>query len=368
MRVLHAAETIKGGVATVLESLASYQKQHPQVSELNIIIPQQHISELSLGLRPNITTFNRDKRGIRGLYAFALGFYHQVKSLQPNIVHLHSTFAGFIGRLILLFFFRKANIHVIYCPHGFSFLVDTSFLKRQAYTWCEKVLSWATQSIICVGEFEYHKALALGFSPEKLCLVSNGVDIPQQGNTNTQNKLDEYTLLYVGRFDYQKGTDTLMDALHTLDHKKLDFKLNVIMVGSSVNTAGNQSSDNFENITVTYTGWIKKEQISEYYRKANCLVIPSRWEGFAMVPLEAISYNLPIITSDIVAFRELNKVSKLFFNCGNSSSLASLLSGINTYDLDNMKTKLMKTLVKNYTREKMNNKTLDIYSHFTQGK
>lgn len=368
MRVLHAAETIKGGVATVLDSLASYQKENHQIAQLNILVPEQHVSELSASLRPNISTFNRQKRGVLGLLSFATSFYRQVKSLNPNIIHLHSTFAGFIGRLVLLVFFRNRNIQVIYCPHGFSFLVDAFFIKRLMFTLCERLLSHATQSIICVGEFEYIKALEKGFSSNKLCLISNGVDVPNLSNALTHNKLDEYTLLYVGRFDYQKGTDTLMEALRTLDEKKLNFKLNVIMVGSSVNQVSDKVNYQFKNIAITYTGWIKKEQISEYYIKANCLIIPSRWEGFAMVPLEAISYNLPIITSDIVAFKELNRVSKLFFNCGNSASLASLLSGINTYDLDNAKKKLMQKLVDNYTRNEMNNKTLDVYSRNLQGK
>ncbi|MDQ1214957.1 glycosyltransferase [Pantoea anthophila] len=368
MRVLHAAETIKGGVATVLDSLATFQKQNHQISQLNILVPEQHMSELSATLRPYITTFNRQKRGVLGLLSFAKSFYRQVKSLEPNIVHLHSTFAGFIGRLMILAFFRNRNIKVVYCPHGFSFLVDTFFIKRLIFTLCERLLSLSTQSIICVGEFEYIKALEKGFSSHKLCLISNGVELPSLSNALTHNKLDEYTLLYVGRFDYQKGTDTLMDALRTLDEKTLSFKLNVIMVGSSVNQISDKENYEFKNITITYTGWIKKEQIGEYYRKANCLIIPSRWEGFAMVPLEAISYNLPIITSDIVAFKELNRVSKLFFNCGNSASLASLLSGINTYDLDNAKKRLMQKLVDNYTRDKMNTKTLDVYAQVTTRK
>jgi len=368
MRVLHAAETIKGGVATVLDSLAIYQKDNEQIAQLNILVPEQHVSELSESLRPNITPFNRKKRGVLGLISFATCFYKQVKSHDPNIVHLHSTFAGFIGRLVILAFFRSKNIKIIYCPHGFSFLVHTFFIKRLMFTLCERLLSICTQSIICVGESEYKKALQKGFSSKKLCLISNGVDLPKISNPLTHNKLNEYTLLYVGRFDYQKGTDTLMEALRTLDEKNLNFKINVIMVGSSVNNVSDKINHEFKNIAITYTGWIKKEQISEYYSKANCLIIPSRWEGFAMVPLEAISYNLPIITSDIVAFKELNKVSKLFFNCGNSASLASLLSGINTYDLDNIKEKLMKKLVDSYTRDKMNKNTLDVYLRNPQGK
>lgn len=368
MKVLHAAETIKGGVATVLNSLAQYQKNNNQIDELKILIPEGHISELSNELLPDIVTFNRERRGIRGLWAFGRCFYQQVKSFQPDIIHLHSTFAGFIGRLILIAFFWRNKPNVIYCPHGFAFLVDASYIKLKIFTICERFLSYYTKSIICVGEFEYNKTLEKGFPKDKVCLISNGVDVPVEGNTTKHNKLHEYTLLYVGRFDQQKGTDTLMEALSTLDKKTLDFTIKVIMVGSAINKDSKSEEYDFKNIKIEYAGWVNKDQIGDYYRKANCLIIPSRWEGFAMVPLEAISYNLPIITSDIVAFKELNRVSKLFFNCGNSSSLASVISGINTYDLDSVKERLMKALTESYTREMMNNKTIELYCHSLQGK
>ena len=50
MRVMHAAETIKGGVATVLDSLATYQQRSDQITALKLLVPQQHLSELSPGL------------------------------------------------------------------------------------------------------------------------------------------------------------------------------------------------------------------------------------------------------------------------------------------------------------------------------
>lgn len=261
---------------------------------------------------------------------------------------------------------RKKH-QVIYCPHGFSFLVKTSFIKLKLFTLCELFLSKFTRSIICVGEYEYTKSVEIGFSKERLCLISNGVDLPKEKNTKKHNNLNQYNLLFVGRFDRQKGIDTLLEALKTLDDKKLDFSIKLTMIGSTINSDSKMVFPNFKNIVVEYTGWISKEAIGEYYRSSDCLIVSSRWEGFAMVPLEAMSFNLPIITSDIQAFNEINKVSKLFFNCGNSSSLASIISCINTYDLDGMSERLMKRMTEHYTRERMNNMTIKLYSDYLQG-
>lgn len=367
MRVMHAAETIKGGVATVLDSLATYQQHSDQITALKLLVPQQHLSELSPGLLTQSVAFDRRSRGVMAFFHFARCFYREVRSFRPDVVHLHSTFAGLLGRIMLCLFFRQRAIRVIYCPHGFAFLIQTARLKQRLIIACERWLSRFTDRIICVGENEYQQALGAGLPARKLCLISNGVKIPEKANALSHNGLSTYTLLYVGRFDQQKGTDTLLQALQTLDSKQLDFRLHIIMVGSAINDTRRNTHITLRNITLEYTGWLSKTQIADYYRRANCLIIPSRWEGFAMVPLEAISYNLPVITSDIVAFREINQISRLFFHCGNSSSLASLLSGINHYDLDGIKSQLMAALREKYTDKHMNRKTVELYASALQG-
>ncbi|WP_413725048.1 glycosyltransferase [Sodalis sp. RH16] len=361
MKVFHAAETIKGGVATVLNNLAVYQKDNNKIDKITILIPKEHLSELSPALNDSITTFNRKKRNTFSLFNFSISFFKIVKSFQPDIVHLHSTYAGFLGRLILYFFFHKNKIKIIYCPHAFAFLMDTSKFKRKFYNICEINLSKITERIICVGENEYHDAILWGIPKNKLILINNGVDIPKNKNVKTHNKLDEYLLLYVGRFDYQKGIDIFIDALKIIDREKLNYKIKVILIGETVNEDMDYKSVKFENIDIKYTGWINRELVIDYYRQADCLIIPSRWEGFAMVPLEAISYYLPIITSDIPAFNTINKISGLSFKKGDSKSLANILARLNEYDLDSAKEKLMGKLLITYTKDIMNEQTLDLY-------
>ncbi|THG58363.1 glycosyltransferase family 4 protein [Klebsiella variicola] len=367
MKILHVAETFKGGVATVLNSLASYQLRCKDANQVQVLIPKQHSKQLESSLINHASYFERDKRGMASLISLAFKIYKKTKEFEPDIIHFHSTFAGVIGRITVAILFPRKSIKVVYCPHAFPFLMVTGKIKKRLYIACEKILSILTDKIICVGMNEYDAAVAVKIPENKLVVINNGVELPLIKNENINNNQSEYLLLYVGRFDYQKGTDILIDALKIIDNTPLDFRLKMLMVGESVNDDVNYELPKFNNIDVEFTGWIPQNELFQYYTKANCLVIPSRWEGLAMVPLEAISYKLPVIASDIPAFHEINQVSNLYFSNGDSDSLAKLLINIKKYDFDMIKNQLYEMVSHDYTKEVMNEKTLALYREITKG-
>ncbi|SDB43414.1 Uncharacterized protein involved in exopolysaccharide biosynthesis [Klebsiella quasipneumoniae] len=198
---------------------------------------------------------------------------------------------------------------------------------------------------------------------DKMVVINNGVNIPEVTNQVNCNNCEEYVLLYVGRFDYQKGTDVFIDALKIIDKTALDYKIKVIMIGEPVNDSVDYKNQKFKNINLIFTGWINQELLFEYYLKANCLVIPSRWEGLAMVPLEAISYKLPVIASNISAFQTINSLSGLSFSNEDPASLAKLLSSLNDFDLNKIKDTLYDKVSTEYTQELMNEKTIVAYKN-----
>ena len=73
-----------------------------------------------------------------------------INKIQPDIIHLHSTFAGFIVRTHYIFKSRKPKI--IYCSHGWSFLMDIGFIKKYIYLSIEKILCAYTDLIINISD------------------------------------------------------------------------------------------------------------------------------------------------------------------------------------------------------------------------
>lgn len=298
MKVLHVAETIKGGVATVMNQLVEAQLNDKY--SVRTLTPSDQADQVVQ--HDNIYLFNRKKRGIFSLLSLWVNFIHQIIKFKPDIVHLHSSFAGLVCRLTLIFIFPLIKLRVIYCPHSFSFLMDSNRFKKNIFIGIERFLSIKTKYIICVSRDEMNQALMSGFNKSKLRLVYNGVR--EENPTNIEKKTyfnnQKLNLLFVGRFDYQKGYDQIENLVKALTDYEAKYHLTII--GDSVN------SKNFKKIVkdnVTYFTWLNKKELTAHYLNSDFIVMPSRWEGLPMVAIEALSLATPIISSNVCSFPEI---------------------------------------------------------------
>ncbi|HCT9404916.1 TPA: glycosyltransferase [Raoultella ornithinolytica] len=364
MRIFHIAETIKGGVGTVMDSLIANQQENSLIEKVICLVPKQHADNLCKVHSENIFTFERNKRGIISLLLFVLKFLQMMGKEKFDVIHLHSSFAGILCRVLLIFSRKHRRIKIIYSPHAFSFLMDCGRIKKRLYANIEVFLSKMCDKIICVSNNEYYAALDVGIPQDKLVVVHNGVDIKKDVVfKKINNEEPDFKVLFVGRFDYQKGIDVLLDSISLLSKES-----NIIfeLVGDFVNNQNDMQSllDKCQDNNIKLCGWLTPDNLSEKYMKADCIVIPSRWEGFAMVPLEAMSYGVPIVASDIDAFREIieDNVTGVLFKNGDCNSLSSVLLNIRSLDLASMRNKAYELFIKDYTSDKMNQKTIAVYT------
>ena len=361
MKVLHIAETIKGGVGTVLDDLVFYQYNSDKNINVLCLIPDEHCNVLEKNKISKVETFQRNGRSIKSLF----NLYRKSKSLiekeKPDIIHCHSTFAGFIIR----FFFNrgKYNFKTVYSPHAFSFVMKKNKLSKVIFSFVERYLSKKTDKIICVSKYEYGEAVKNNIPPSLLTVIHNGVDPEKNGKFKVLGSGRRINILFVGRFDYQKGVDTLFEAIKLLSEEdKLKYNFNI--VGESVEGEFNKNliSNEIERY-VKFHGWLSKKDIAYQYALADCIVIPSRWEGFAMVPLEAMGHGTPVIASNIPPFLELIENGKygIIFECDNPISLHNALKEIDLKRLTSIREEAYRNLIDTYTSVKMNVSTINIY-------
>ena len=113
-------------------------------------------------------------------------------------------------------------------------------------------------------------------------------------NCNNQPSLDSKVVLAVGRLTYSKGFDLLLQAWKQVVSVKEDWKLQIVGNGedeSKLKTLADQLNitDSVEFIPAT-------QNIAEYYQSASIFCLSSRFEGFGMVILEAMSFGLPVVS------------------------------------------------------------------------
>uniref|UniRef100_A0A8C4X0Z4 Glycosyltransferase family 1 protein n=1 Tax=Eptatretus burgeri TaxID=7764 RepID=A0A8C4X0Z4_EPTBU len=122
--------------------------------------------------------------------------------------------------------------------------------------------------------------------------------------------LDTKVLLYVGRLDPRKGIETLLQAVKNLISEQLN--LLVLIVGGAV--AGHEDSVELKRLknivlklnlkdVIKFEGLVEHGMLKHYYAAANMLVVPSIYEPFGMVAVEAMASRIPVVASDVGGLR-----------------------------------------------------------------
>ena len=352
MKVLHVGEYVNGGVATYLKTLVNGLQQYKDID--NYLVMSKYKSEQNWRDIQNKVTYYEYKRSIWNIFKAMIFIYKFINKIQPDIVHVHSTWAGVFVRFPLLFVKKKAKI--IYQPHGWAFLMDTSSLKKQIYILIEKMLSISTDKIINISNYEQNKAIEYGFNKNKMVMIYNGVtDKKNIGSMKIEMDKDKINLLFVGRLDKQKGLDIFLQT-----YEKYDFpNIHLYVIGTSV--LDNTIPKNTQK--TTYLGWVDNKDIDAYYQACDAVIMPSRWEGFGLVAVEAMRNSKAVIVSNKGALPELidNGINGYVFDLEKIDSLKNVLMSLNQKRLKKMGIKGRNLYLADFTNNLLLEKISNLY-------
>lgn len=224
------------------------------------------------------------KRGFSPLLdiksAFRLLLIQQ--SEGAKFVHLHSSKAGFVGRLIYPFF-KFRSVKVFYTPHCYSFLnLEFSKTKRWIFYVIEKVLGRMQTATIACGPSEFYLAKKFGTAK----LIENGIEDIGPCEYRLQNR---FKVASSGRSSMQKNPDLFIKIALALP--EVDF----IWIGDI-------ERDVPPNITVT--GWVEKENVQSLLGECNLYIQCSLWEGLAMAQIEAMALGKPLLAFNVLGTRD----------------------------------------------------------------
>jgi len=317
--ILHISETIKGGIASYLDEVGALQIDEFGLHGVRFVIPRNSLKELPSIPEECLIPVDYDGRTIANLCSYTIQIFNILKSNRFSLIHAHSTFAGFVTRLLRAG--RVFRSPVLYCAHGWSFIMDVSERRKRAYAIVERVLAHFTEAIINISQFEHDSALLVGLPADKCHLILSGV-----GPTRQQRRLvlpaSRINLLFAGRLDYAKGADILLEAMKRLSRQDI----HLYMAGEAVLDAC--AVADAENVTML--GWLSREELDAYYAAVDALVMPSRWEGFGLSAIEAMRQSTAVIASDRGALPEIvvPGVTGLIVPGDDPQTLADLLEGL----------------------------------------
>lgn len=357
MKVIQVAEYASGGVATYLRNIISYQLKDERIDKV-ILINSKYKSEnfefTSNKFEHHTFEYKRSMTGIGKL----LRLRKLIDNLSPDVVQFNSSFSGIIR---MSYFFKKANYKVIYCAHGWSFTQkNASPLKKRGYALIERMATARTDLIINISNYEMFAAIHHGVPELKMKTIHNSIS-QKQNLRETENPFrnDLRKLLFIGRFDEAKGLDFLLNNL-----KSVNNKVELVVIGESVLNDSHKQRIKMDN--VKFLGWVDNEYIDSYIQYCDAVIIPSIWEGFGLVALEAMKNSKMVISSDTGGLAEIvdDNVTGLKFKAESRKELQAKLamfSELSDSEITQMGKNGFKKFLQKYNNEKLCNELIESY-------
>ncbi len=362
VRVLHVAEYIKGGIATYLDAVLAHRAATSGPESVALIVPDAELDQVHPPKGVRVETYRYGGRGPISLFRLMWSLRKGIREIRPDIVHIHSSFPGFAGRLPMMLMGRRPIC--IYCAHGWSFEMEMASWRRAVFAFVERLLSRTTDAIVNISMSDHRASLDSGFDESRCVYIPNGVDFVDADDSGDDVPLDDevVNLLFVGRFDRQKGIDLLMDAMANLN----DEPLYLYVVGEAV-LGG---AEVVPSANVEFLGWRPRNTLQGLFARADAVVMPSRWEGFGMVAIEAMCCGTAVIASNRGALPELVRDGEtgLIFDLDDQDGLVGTLKGLDKAALRRMGRAGRERYLSFFTAKVMNERLDVLYGALADGR
>ncbi|HEV2769639.1 MAG TPA: glycosyltransferase family 4 protein [Solirubrobacteraceae bacterium] len=170
----------------------------------------------------------------------------------------------------------------------------------------------ADQVIACSSYMRGHVADVFGLGEERVAVIPNGIDpadLQPRGDLRALRRRfaadDERLVLLVGRLVYEKGFQHALDALPGVMKRLGGVRFLVAGSGPHRDELERQAAALGLTEHGTFLGWIGDEWLSSLYRIADLCVVPSIYEPFGLVALEAMASGCPCLVADTGGLREV---------------------------------------------------------------
>lgn len=304
MKIVHVMECFAGGTFNFLVDLTSElsNEEHIVIYGTNRENTPKNFKDL---FNKNVKfiewkTAQREMKPLKDIKAL-WELYTILKNIEDiDIIHLHSSKAGFLGRIVS--FLLGKSKKTIYTPHAISFLrLDVSPKKRKIFIWMEKFASFFGGKIVACSQSEKEAIEEQGI--KNVTFINNGIKALQiEKKINTSDKM---IIISVGRLSIQKNPKLFNDiALEFKDNSNIQF----IWCGNG------ELKSELTSPNIKCTGWIERKELESYLANADIYLSTALWEGLPLSVLEAMSIGLPLVLSNCVGNRDLVEDNGILYN------------------------------------------------------
>ncbi|WP_077801496.1 glycosyltransferase family 4 protein [Streptomyces sp. JHA26] len=298
-RVLHVTQPVDGGVARVVTDLV--RAQSADGLEVTAACPDSVLAARLRAAGAHVRHWRAARSPGPSLLREVRDLARVIDDVRPDLVHAHSAKAGLAGRLAV-----RGRIPTVFQPHAWSFEAVGGSTAALALRWERWGARWATRTL-CVSEAERATGVRAGITG-RWAVVPNGVDPERYRPAATGTVRADLAplagvrpgaplVVCVGRLCPQKGQDVLLRAWDAVVREVPDARLVLVGDGPDRDRLRRDAPG-----SVLFCGAVTDTSV--WYQAADLAVLPSRWEGMALAPLEAMACGVPVLVTDVDGARE----------------------------------------------------------------
>jgi glycosyltransferase involved in cell wall biosynthesis len=238
-----------------------------------------------------------------------LELYRLIRRGNYDIVHCHSSKAGFLGRIAA----KLAGVKTIYfTAHGWG------LYNRQEYGWAQKIMmasekiaAKCSDKIVCVSESAKQDAIRWGIAgPDRFVVVRNGTSwLPHTDRDEVRQRLDlegdAIVFGMVGRLAYPKEPLMFLEAAKRIILKFQKAKFVLVGGGPLADRCVRYVKENRLESHVLLLGETPPADVRDFLLGFDAFVLASKFEGLPLTVIEAMSAGLPVIASNVGGVGEL---------------------------------------------------------------
>lgn len=353
-KILHVAEPFATGVLCFLVDLTKKQIEEYDITIVWGMRPLTPPNVESLfDKRIKLIRFDSFKGAIGTVinpkcYIDLRRIYDEEK---PDIVHLHSSASGFVGRWAL----PCGKVQTFYTPHGFSFLAGNGGgLKRFVFHAIEWLSAKRPATIVACSPGEYKEARKLS---KRSTYVNNGVKVGQEVVRSEGHEVGgRPKVCTIGRILQQKNPalfNEIAEMLPDVDFTWIgEGELKILLTA--------------KNITVT--GWLEREESQRLTRESDIFILTSLWEGLPLSLLEAMAAEKVCIVTDVIGNRDVIENGVNGYVCNTAKEFADTIRKVLNEPHDEMRKAARRDVEENYNSDLMAEKYSRIYKAAFQTK
>lgn len=317
-------------------------------------------------------------------FANAIKTYIRQQAINYDVIHTHYYYSGLVGLILK----KELSLPLVVSFHTLGIMkkrlagiFDEKRIKAE-----RKIVSEA-DGIIASTELEARDLLREYYSnPKRIFIVSPGVDhdVFKPYNQDISRKklklpLKKKIILFVGRIDPIKGISLLINAIYliTQKHPLFEKKYRVLLIGGDITSRKFWGSEEVKKIRyligkhqldccIKFLGNKPHDLLPYYYSASDVTVLPSFYESFGLVILEAMACGIAVLGSKVGGLVHLiqDKINGRLFRSNDTSDLADIL-----WELVSNKKKRLKLgqeaykFSSNYNWKKQAEKIIKVYKN-----